>query len=420
MAAAERYDVAIVGARVAGSTLAALLGRLGLRVLVLDKARFPSDTLSTHVIFDDSFSVWEDCGAWPGVRAIGAVEMPVIDWNRSQSDTDIDSPIRGVRGRDYSLCLRRILLDQVLLDNAAETEGVELRTAARATEVLLESGRAVGIRYEWREGEHVRERTARADLVVGADGRLSFVAQAVGAALYNVVPPVNFPFYTYMSGVEPADPPAFELYESPELGMLMLTPCEGGLFMGALYTPQAEYDTFRRDHERLFWERFSADPRLAPRLELAKLEAPVRGRGDLVNMMRVASGPGWALVGDAGQHKDPIFGQGIGDACRTASLLASLVQRAFAGELAWDAALAEFHAYRDADLLPRYDLMIRRRPHGLTPEEFEFFWREVGRDAAWSEQFVNIFTHAIPLSAVFNAASVERFRADIAPLGRAA
>ena len=91
-----------------------------------------------------------------------------------------------------------------------------------------------------------------------------------------------------------------------------------------------------------------------------------------------------------------------------------------AGELAWHAALAEFHAYRDADLLPRYDLMIRRRPHGLEPEEFEFFWREVGRSAAWSEQFVNMFTHAVPLSAVFNAAAVERFRASIAPLGRAA
>ena len=65
----DRYDVVVVGARVAGSTLAALLGKAGVSVLVLDQARFPSDTLSTHVIFDDSFSVWEDAGAWPRIRA---------------------------------------------------------------------------------------------------------------------------------------------------------------------------------------------------------------------------------------------------------------------------------------------------------------------------------------------------------------
>ena len=92
----ERYDVIVVGARVAGSTLAALLGLKGVRVLVLDQARFPSDTLSTHVIFDDSFSVWEDAGAWSRIQAIGAVEMTRVDWRRTAPDTDVVSPIYGV------------------------------------------------------------------------------------------------------------------------------------------------------------------------------------------------------------------------------------------------------------------------------------------------------------------------------------
>lgn len=274
----ERYDVIVVGARVAGSTLAALLGRKGVRVLVLDQARFPSDTLSTHVIFDDSFSVWEDAGAWPRIEAIGAVEMTRVDWRRTAPDTDVVSPIRGVRQRNYSLCLRRILLDEALLENAREVPDVTVRTGAKVTEVLWEQGRVVGVRFEEGEAGSRAALTARAPLVVGADGRLSFVARAVAAPSYAVVPPLNFPFYTYLVDVEPADPPAFELFESPELGTLMVTPCEDGLFMGVVYTPQERYEEFRRDHERLFWERFTADPRLAPRLERARIVAPIRGR----------------------------------------------------------------------------------------------------------------------------------------------
>jgi 2-polyprenyl-6-methoxyphenol hydroxylase-like FAD-dependent oxidoreductase len=411
----ERYDVVIVGARVAGATLAALLGRLGLRVLLLDQARFPSDTLSTHVIFDDSFTVWEEVGAWPRIEAIGAVEMPWIDWNRTAPYSDIQGDIWGVSGRDYSLCLRRILLDHALVETASETAGVDVRTAAKVTELAWENGRVSGARYEWREGAAVRRAAAQADLVVGADGRLSFVAKAVRAPTYNVVPPANFPFYTYLVGVEPLVPPAFELYESPQLGMIMLTPCEGDIFMGVVYTEQSQYHTFRRDHERLFWERFAGDPRLAPRLRGAEQIAPVRGRGDLVNLMRVAAGPGWALVGDSGQHKDPIFGQGIGDAVRTAKLLAGYVEKAVSGVLDWDAALAEFHAYRDADLLPGYDFMINRRARGVDPADFGVFWRDVGRSREWSARFLNLFTHAVLPAEVFSPDGIARFRAEVAP-----
>jgi 2-polyprenyl-6-methoxyphenol hydroxylase-like FAD-dependent oxidoreductase len=411
----ERYDVVVVGARVAGATLATLLGRLGLRVLLLDQARFPSDTLSTHVIFDDSFTVWEEIGAWPRIEAIGAVEMPWIFWNRTAPDSDIEGDIWGVGGRDYSLCLRRILLDHALVETASETPGVDLVTGAKVREVLWEGGRVVGVRYELSHGTAPRQSVARGDLVVGADGRLSFVAEAVGAPMYNVVPPANFPFYTYLVGVEPLEPPAFELYESPQLGMIMLTPCDGDIFMGVVYTEQSQYDTFRKDHEQLFWERFTGDPRLAPRLRRAEQIAPVRGRGDLVNLLRVAAGPGWALVGDSGQHKDPIFGQGIGDAVRTAKLLAGYVEKAVSGVLDWDAALAEFHAYRDADLLPGYDFMINRRARGVDPADFDVFWRDVGRSREWSARFLNLFTHAVLPAEVLGPDAIARFKAQVPP-----
>ena len=182
---------------------------------------------------------------------------------------------------------------------------------------MWERDRVCGLRYTAERGRGATC-TARASVIVCADGRFSFVGDAVEAAFYNVVPPQNFPFYTYYRGVEPVDPPVFPIWESSNArGTVMLVPCDEDIWMRESSIPgeaQAEYDTFRRDHVRLFEERMRADQRVAPELVRAERIAPVRGRGDLVNFLRVPAGRGWALVGDAGQHKDPIFGQGIGDA----------------------------------------------------------------------------------------------------------
>src|SRR4051812_46192395 len=290
----EQYDVAIVGGRVAGSTLAALLGRLGVRVLLLDRASFPSDTLSTHLLFGDSFAIWEEAGAWPDIVSIGAVPMEWVDWQRLPPSTNLRVRIESVGGHDLSLCLRRIRLDAVLFENASRTDGVVALQGAKVTELLWNGDRVCGLRYVGGRGRR-ESRTVKADVVVGADGRFSFVGDAVGAPYYNVVPPRNFPFYTYYRDVEPVEPPTFPIWESVQAhGTVMLFPCDDGIWAGVVYTPQAEYEQFRHDHVRLFEERMRADPRIAPRLARAKRIAPVRGRGDLVNFLRVPAGRGWA------------------------------------------------------------------------------------------------------------------------------
>jgi 2-polyprenyl-6-methoxyphenol hydroxylase-like FAD-dependent oxidoreductase len=404
----DRYDVAIVGARVGGSTLAALLGRLGVRVLLLDQATFPSDTLSTHLLFGDSFAVWEEAGAWPEIVAIGAVRMEWIEWHRLPPSTNLRVRIESVTEHDAALCLRRIRLDAVLFENAARTNGVTALHGTKVTELVREGDRVCGLRYVDDRGRG-ESHSVRADVVVGADGRFSFVGDAVGAPYYNVVPPKNFPFYTYYRGVEPVDPPTFPIWESVEArGTVMLVPCDDGIWMGVVYTPQAEYDDFRRDHVRVFEERMGADPRVGPRLARAERIAPVRGRGDLVNFLRVPAGRGWALLGDAGQHKDPIFGQGIGDAVRSARLLSAQVVVGLGADL--DGALAEYHAYRDQDLVPKFDLMINGRAAGVADDDFAGLVRDAGLDAELASRFVNIFTGRFKVHDVFNAAVVDSWR----------
>jgi 2-polyprenyl-6-methoxyphenol hydroxylase-like FAD-dependent oxidoreductase len=409
----EKYDVAIVGARVAGSTLAALLGRLGARVLLLDRSSFPSDTLSTHLVFGDSFAVWEEAGAWPDIRAIGAVPMEWIEWHRLPPSSDFRVRIQSVRGHDLALSLRRVRLDAVLFENAARTTGVVALQGAKVTELLWDGDRVRGLRYVDGRGRG-EARAVKADVVVGADGRFSLVGDAVGAAYYNVVPPRNFPFYAYYRDVEPVDPPTFPIWDSVEAhGTVMVFPCDDGIWVGVVYTPQAEYEEFRRDHVRLFEERMHADPRVAPLLPRAKRITPVRGRGDLVNFLRVPAGRGWALVGDAAQHKDPIFGQGIGDAVRSAKLLSAQVVAGLGSDL--DGALAEYHAYRDQDLVPKYDLMINRRAAGVADDDFGGLVRDAGLDAELASRFINIFTGGFKVHDVFNDAVVEVWRQRSSP-----
>jgi flavin-dependent dehydrogenase len=182
--------------------------------------------------------------------------------------------------------------------------------------------------------------------------------------------------------------------------------------MAIIYTEQEQFASFRRDHTTLFWDRLRAEPLLRERVARARRVTPVRGRGDLENFMRIAAGPGWALVGDAGQHKDPIYGQGIGDAVRTARLLADHVARAAGGEQTWESALAEFAAYRDLDLLPSFDWMIKGRPQGWSRDEFDAFLACLGRDPDLSQGFVNLFSHAVLPAAVFTA-DARRFAREL-------
>ena len=333
VATGNRFDVAIVGARVGGATLASILGRLGLRVLLLDRSDFPSDTFSTHVIYGDSFGIWQEIGAWDRIEQLEVPPLESIEWQRFAPAATINGAFMPVNGHPYALCIRRLLLDDILVATAAETPGVDVWPKTTARELLWDGDRVAGLRVERRGASDRRSTEIRADFVVGADGRFSFVANEVNSPQYNLVPPIWFPFYTYMRGVEIAKPAKLEIFESEEAqGVIMTAPCDDGITMIALYTEQGRFDEFRRDHAEVFWQRVTADPRLTERLATAELIAPVRGRDDMLNFMRVPGGPGWALVGDAGQHKDPIYGRGIGDATAHGRLLAGYVVKVLGGE----------------------------------------------------------------------------------------
>jgi 2-polyprenyl-6-methoxyphenol hydroxylase-like FAD-dependent oxidoreductase len=174
------FDVIVVGARCAGSPLAMLLAPRGYRVLLVDKARFPSDTVSTHLIWQAALARAKRWGLLDRIVGLGAPPIRTVRFDIGEFEfAGCPPPLEGI---DYAVAPRRTVLDKLLVDAAVEA-GAELREDFYISEILAEAGRVTGIRGRVSNGTVVAE---KARLVIGADGRHSLVAHAVRAPKYNV------------------------------------------------------------------------------------------------------------------------------------------------------------------------------------------------------------------------------------------
>jgi flavin-dependent dehydrogenase len=340
------YDVIIVGARVAGSVLATLLGQHGHRVLLLERARFPSDTLSTHFFRAPAFQAFERMGVFDSVQRTAP--------HLINSFNDVDGhvftePAEGANGFNYCLCVRRITLDAILAERVRCEPTVELHEGAGVDALIWDGGHVVGV--------HGRERgrgfEARAKVVIGADGFYSQVARQVNPVVEEAEPVNRAMYYAYYQGLEGQPEPAAEFHFRGN-HLVYVFPTDGGLTLVAASVPIAEFDGFRQDPDGQLTAELEALPTLAPRLRRAERVGPVRGAGNIPGYMRVPFGPGWALVGDAGQVLDPWSGQGIDQATTHATLLADALHAWLSEQLPWGQALAQYHQSRNAFSLQTY------------------------------------------------------------------
>src|ERR687887_189344 len=190
------YDVIVVGARVAGSSTAMLLARRGLKVLVVDRASFPSDTLSTHQVQLPGIAKLRRWGLLERVAASGAPPTRHVVFD--QGAVALDGHYPEFDGVDALYSPRRTVLDKLLVDAAREA-GAEVREGFVVEELLADGGRVAGVRGREKGGVAAVE---RARLVVGADGKHSLVARTVGAATYHDKPVLSMACYTYWEGVD--------------------------------------------------------------------------------------------------------------------------------------------------------------------------------------------------------------------------
>jgi len=331
------YDVIVVGARVAGASTALLFAQAGHRVLLVDRAHFPSDTLSTHYIHQPGVALLARWGVLDAIRATGC---PALHRTVYQvADVRLDGHGHAVDGHQAAYAPRRHLLDKLLID-AAVAAGAEFREGCSVAGPLVEDGRVTGVRFRADSSRGVE----RARLVVGADGMRSTFAKAVGAPYEVQDPLLSCVYYTYWQGMRTD----FELYERPGR-WVGAVPTNDGATMIAAYYPQAEYNRVRGDAQAHYLTNIrTTAPALYERLLDGEQVERLRGTGDQQNFFRRAGGPGWALVGDAAHHKDSITARGISDAFLQAQLLADHVA---GGDLA-DRGRLDTGLARYADELP--------------------------------------------------------------------
>src|SRR5918911_2997241 len=110
------YDVIVVGARCAGAPTAMLLARAGHRVLMVDKATFPSDTMSTHLVHPPGIAALERWGLLDKLVASGC--PPVRTYSFDFGPVTIAGSPHSIDGVALAYCPRRTVLDKLLVDAA--------------------------------------------------------------------------------------------------------------------------------------------------------------------------------------------------------------------------------------------------------------------------------------------------------------
>lgn len=361
----ERVDAVVVGARCAGSAAAIALARAGRRVVAVDRARFPSDTLSTHLLWSGGLAELQAIGALERVEALGAPRLRRAV--AGAAGVTVEARYTPVDGIDYGMCVRRPGLDAALVDTA-RAAGVDVREATGAKRLLWDGGRVDGVRVAERGGA---EYDLRAPLVIGADGRRSLVAREVGAAQPRRSHANGRAcWFAYWRDERPEwRDTAAQWRAGRNLGTAF--PCDDGLLLVLLMPPA---DTPTDDVERSYHEIIGRIPELAARLAGCSRETRVRAAADTSSYFRRSSGPGWALVGDAGHFKDPVTAQGIRDAVRFGRLLGAAVAPVLGDPAATDRAVRSWERTRDRECRSTYRWTnLLGRDDEIGPFELELY-----------------------------------------------
>jgi len=385
------WDVIVVGARCAGAATAMLLARAGLDVLVLDAARAGSDTLSTHALMRGGVIQLHRWGLLDEVRAAGTPAISRTDFHYG-ADSFESVKFRPDEFAPALFAPRRAVLDAILA-GAAVRSGATVQHGVKVTGLLRDNNSLVtGVRYlDRRTG---RAGSATAPMVIGADGRRSTVAAQVGADARHSGTAAGAVLLSYLSGF---DQHAYQWFYGLG-GTAGVVPSNDGLACVWAGMPSARFAN-RTDTDDLYDIGLAE---AAPGLDLsnAQCHGPVRAFPGAPGFFRRSSGPGWALVGDAGYFKDPLTAHGMTDALRDAELLArAVISAPTPGRQQLDA-LRSYEATRDELSRPLNALTERIASYDWDLDEIRDWLPALSRAMRPEIKAVMAFDDADPQAAV--------------------
>jgi len=394
-------DVIVVGARCAGSAIAMLLARKGYRVVLLDRDTFPSDmVMSTHFIHQRGVA----CLARWGLRdqVVSTESAPVTRFDIDVGPFTLSGSPPSFDGEACAFAPRRIFLDEILI-RAAASSGVDVREGCRVEALLMEDGRVTGVRGLIEKGRGTFLEKAR--IVIGADGPSSRVAAEVRAEEYNSKPALQGTAWIYWKGVPLK---GLELHLREYEAIYAFPSSMGCTLVGANWS----IDRFRAARGDIETRYFDVLRRAAP--ELAEQVANAERADDKIylgstrNFFRKASGPGWALLGDAHYTKDPCTAQGITDAFCDAELLAETLDQALRRERDLSEALAEYEKATVEWATPFYELTCQMATFAPPPPDMLAIYTALQGNQADIDSFIGLITEAVSPAQFFAPENVGR------------
>jgi flavin-dependent dehydrogenase len=341
------YDVAIVGASIAGCTAATFLGRQGAKVALIESHSDPAawKRICTHFIQASASPTIHKLGIEDKLREAHARQTDTNMWTRygwiSFARESAEPPMSDWRPWN----IRREKLDPIMRQLAAGTDGVELMLGRTANALLRDGGRVTGVKVRDRSGE---EHEIRAKLVVGADGRDSEVAKLADAQT-KLKSHNRFGYAAYYRDTPVVTGDSAQLWMlDPDVAYAF--PTDNELTCLAVFPSKEKLAEYKPDPERAMARVFETVPD-GPRLDPEKRVGTLLGKLEMPNVIRKPIQPGLALVGDAALAADPLWGVGCGWAFQSAEWLAESVGPALSGDTAAvDAGLERYRKRHRAGL----------------------------------------------------------------------
>jgi flavin-dependent dehydrogenase len=339
------WDVIVVGAGPAGSSLAARLGSAGRSVLLLDSACFPRDKMCGEFLGAGCLPLLDQIGVLDEVRREGHPAHVMRACSPGGYFFTARYP-EGVCG----LSLRREKLDWILVEAARRQGGVVVREGFRAEKLMMEDGRVCGVRGRRMGGE---EEVLRAHVTIGADGRNSIVARGLGAFRWN---PTHrrMALGLHYENVQPG-PEEVEMYGGRSVyGILNYQ--GGGRANVSLVLKGTDFGPWKGRLADWFGSLLEELPPLRERLAPARAMESVHALAPLAHYATRVSAGGALLVGDAAAFYDPFTGEGVYMALESSRLAAKFVDQAVGTPSLSRRFLSQYEAARAASLAGRYRL----------------------------------------------------------------
>lgn len=357
-AKAAEFDVAIVGASLAGCTAAILLSRAGARVALIEKSPDPSafKRICSHFIQASAVPTIERLGLYESILEAGGLRTRNHIWTRWGWIEPTE------RRNAYCLNLRREVLDPILREMAAAEPGVELLLGRKAVRLLGDGQGFGGVAACDREGV---ETEIGAKLTVGADGRDSHIAE-LASVEEKTLPHNRLAYAGYFEGPRTRFwPDAATWFLDPDIAGAF--PTDGGQIFYIAMVSKDRAPEFKEDPEGALVDHVAGIPDPPPIRE-SRLAAPVLGKVEMPNRVREPVAPGLALVGDAALASDPLFAIGCGFAFQSGEWLADSISPGLRGIESLENGLRRYRRRhrrelgRHADLIHDYSSGRRMEP----------------------------------------------------------